>query len=202
MQKQKMKNVNNRPHQEKHKHHKEQYQNNSDSEYSETEAGSSSEVVINISLLKEIADTLTSIISQSQNSKNPINEISPFKHDYVPKISLFDYLYRIQKYAGIENSTLILALIYIDRICSKKKLTLTKYNIHRLLFTSIIIAIKYNEDIKYNNLFYSKIAGVSVSELIQLEAAFLKIINFELFVPDDLYQKYNDYLNINIDINE
>ena len=120
MQKQKMKNVNNRPHQEKHKHHKEQYQNNSDSEYSETEAGSSSEVVINISLLKEIADTLTSIISQSQNSKNPINEISPFKHDYVPKISLFDYLYRIQKYAGIENSTLILALIYIDRICSKK----------------------------------------------------------------------------------
>ena len=199
-----MRNVNNKPPQEnhKHKHHKELFQNNSDSEYSETEAGSSTEVVINISLLKEIADTLASIIFQNKNSKNQVNEISPFQHDNVPKISLFDYLYRIQKYTGIENSTLILALIYIDRICSKKKIILTKYNIHRLLFTSIIIAIKYNEDINYNNLFYSKVAGISVKELIKLEGDFLKIINFELFVQDDLYQKYNDYLNYNININD
>ena len=202
MQKQNIKNVNDRSLQENHKLHKEQYQDNSDSEYSETEAGSSTEVEINISLLKEIADTLTSIISKSQNSKNPIKEISPFKRDYVPKISLFDYLYRIQKYTGVENSTLILALIYIDRICSKKQVTLTKYNIHRLLFTSIIIAIKYNEDTKYDNVFYSKIGGVSTNELLQLEGAFLKIINFELFVRDDLYKKYNDYLNYNMDINE
>ena len=200
MQNQKMKNVNSKEEQKNHKYHKVYYRNNSYSEQSETEQGSSKEVMINISLLKEIADTLSSIISESKKLKNSIDTNSPFNHKYVPKISLFDYLFRIQKYTGIENSTLIIALIYIDRICKKKQITLTKYNINRLLFTSIIISIKYNEDIIYNNLFYSKIGGISTDELIKLESVFLKIINFELFVQDDLYQKYYDYLNYNINI--
>jgi hypothetical protein len=80
----------------------------------------------------------------------------------------------------------------------QKKLTLTKFNIHRLLFISIIASIKYNEDIIYNNLFYSKIGGITETELIKLETYFLKIIDFELFVRDDLYQKYYGYLNIDI----
>ena len=173
----------------------------SDSEQSETEAGSSKEVILYKNFLKEISDSLIAIISKKAQNKNEIKK-TPFDHDHMPKISIYDYLLRIQKYSGIENSTIIIALIYIDRICIKKGITLTNYNIHRLLFTSIIIAIKYNEDTKYDNVFYSKIAGVSTNELLQLEGAFLKIINFELFVRDDLYKKYNDYLNYNMDINE
>ncbi len=202
MQKQKMKKEIIKEHQENHKNYKDKNLNSPYFEQSETEEGSSTEVEINISLLKEIADTLTSIISENINTKNTIKEISPFNHDHVPPISLFDYLYRIQKYSGIEDSTLIIGLIYIDRICSKKKIKLTKNNIHRLLFTSIIIAIKYNEDIIYSNSFYSKIGGISLAELIKLENAFLKIIDFELFVQNDLYQKYYDYLNYYTDANE
>ena len=197
---QKMKNGNLKVYQENHKIYKDEYINDSDNELSETEEGSSTEVVINISLLKQISDILNSIISENKKTENSTQENSPFRHDNIPNISLFDYLFRIQKYTGIENSTLIIALIYIDRICHKKKLTLTKFNIHRLLFTSIITSIKYNEDIIYNNLFYSKIGGITETELIKLETYFLKIIDFELFVRDDLYQKYYGYLNI--DINE
>ena len=195
-----MKNGNLKVYQENHKIHKDEYINDSDNELSETEEGSSTEVVINISLLKQISDILNSIISENKKTENSTQENSPFRHDNIPNISLFDYLFRIQKYTGIENSTLIIALIYIDRICHKKKLTLTKFNIHRLLFISIIASIKYNEDIIYNNLFYSKIGGITETELIKLETYFLKIIDFELFVRDDLYQKYYGYLNI--DINE
>ena len=173
--------------------HKYKSQNNSDSEISETEAGSSKEIVFNKILLKDISDTLSSIISKNNKNKKD-NYI--FNRDYEPKISIYDYLLRIQKYSGIEDSTLITSLIYIDRICSKKGIILTNHNIHRLLFSSILVAIKYNEDIIYDNSFYSKIAGVTVSELKKLEYEFLKIIDFKLFVLDNLYQKYFQYLNM------
>ena len=166
---------------------------NLDSEQSETEEESSKKIIIHKTFLKDIADNLKSIISQNKNSKNQNNS---FCHGHIPKITLFDYLLRIQKYSRIENNTIIIALIYIDRICIKKGITLTQYNIHRLLFTSILISIKYNEDIIYDNLYYSKIGGIPLAELNKLETEFLKMIGFGLFVSEEVYKKYYEYLNI------
>jgi hypothetical protein len=169
----------------------------SDSDQSETEEESSKETIMyqNINLLKTIAETLNSIIEESNKSKKKQKDHSPFVHEHAPKISLFDYLLRIQKYSEVEDSTLIMALIYIDRICKKKGIALSKYNIHRLLFTSILIAIKYNEDTICDNLYYSKIAGVTKKELQVLEYEFMKIIDFDLFVSNKIYQTYYDFLN-------
>jgi len=168
---------------------------NSDSEQCETEASSTKEIILYKKLLKEISDTLTTIVLNNKKNKNARNDNSPFFHEHAPKITIFDYLLRIQKYSNIENSTFIIALIYIDRICHKKGIILTKYNIHRILFTSILIAVKYNEDIIYDNLFYSKIAGITIKELLVLENSFLEIIDFDLFVPNDIYKKYSEYLD-------
>jgi hypothetical protein len=168
-----------------------------DIEQSETEAGSTKEIIMyeKQNLLKEISTTLNSIIQE--NNKNSIHrkDNSLFARQQIPKISIFDYLLRIQRYSGIEESTMILSLIYIDRICKKKGIVLSKYNIHRLLFIAILIAIKYNEDIIYDNLYYSKIGGVTKKELLILENEFLKLIDFNLFVSNKMYQKYYDYLN-------
>ena len=167
------------------------------SDQSETEEESSKEIIMlkDRNLLKIISETLNSIIEENNKSKTKKNDHSPFDHNHAPKISLFDYLLRIQKYSEVEDSTLIIALIYIDRICKKKGIVLSKYNIHRLLFTSILIAIKYNEDIICDNLYYSKIAGVTKKELQVLEYEFMKIIDFDLFISNKIYQTYYDYLN-------
>ena len=167
------------------------------SDQSETEEASSKEIIMykDRNLLKIISETLNSIIQESKKPNKKQNDHSPFTHGHAPKISLFDYLLRIQKYTEVEDSTLIIALIYIDRICKKKGIVLSKYNIHRLLFTAILIAIKYNEDIICDNLYYSKIAGVTKKELQVLEYEFLKIIDFDLFVSNKIYQTYYDFLN-------
>ena len=188
-----MRNANTHPHKPRLK--KDKNINNSDSEQSETEEESSKKIIIHKALLKEIDNTLTQIISEKKNSKKNQNDI--FSHVRVPKIPLFDYLLRIQKYTRIDNSTIIMALIYIDRVCIRKGLTLTNYNIHILLFTSILISIKFNEDIIYDNLLYSKIGGVPVAELNKLEHEFLKMIGFSLFVSEEVYKKYYTYLHIN-----
>ena len=100
---------------------------------------------------------------------------------------------RIQTYGGMENSTLILSLIYIDRLC-EKNITLTKYNIHRILFAAILIAVKYNEDSFYENSYYAQIAGIKNKELKVIEYTFLEMINFDAYVDEYTYNLYKDSL--------
>ena len=78
---------------------------NLDSEQSETEEESSTKIIIHKTFLKDIADNLKSIIFQNKNSKNQNNS---FCHGHISKITLFDYLLRIQKYSRIENNTIII----------------------------------------------------------------------------------------------
>ena len=180
--------------------HKDKYEYYSDSDQSDTETGSSSETVENnsyVNLVKEIADILNSVILKNKKFKKTKGENSPFFHQNAPSISIYDYILRILSYSKIEKSTLIISLIYIDKICHKKEIILTKYNIHRILFTSILVAIKYNEDKIYNNSFYSKVAGISMKELNALENKFLIIIDFDLFISKEVYEKYYNYLNYN-----
>ena len=154
----------------------------------------------NYNLIKAISITLTSILEQNKNLENYKEIIenqsySIFSGNFVPNISVKEYLERIQTYANIEKSTLIICLIYIDRLCNKAKITLTYYNIHRILFSSIIIGIKYNEDCFYDNKYYSQIAGVKMKELTMLEYNFIKMLNCELYVSKELYDKYQVYLD-------
>ena len=154
----------------------------------------------NIELIKSISLTLTTILEENSKLSN-INDIilnqnkMCFSSNSIPKISIYDYLKRIQTYSKIEKNTLILSLIYIDRICLKGKLILTYYNIHRILFGAILISIKYNEDNFYDNKFYAEIAGIMINELNSIEYNFIKLCDFKMFISDDLFNKYNNYLN-------
>ena len=112
----------------------------------------------------------------------------------IPNILIYDYIIRIQTYSLIKKNTLILFLIYIDRLCKLCKLTLTYYNIHRIVFAAILIAIKSNEDNFYDNKYYSEISGVKLKELKLIEYQFVELIDFNMYVSDEIFNKYNTYL--------
>jgi hypothetical protein len=57
------------------------------------------------------------------------------------------------------------------------------------------ITIKYNEEGYYSIKFYGKLGGVSKAELCQLEYNFISLINFNLYVSEELFKKYNDYIS-------
>ena len=77
---------------------------------------------------------------------------------------------------------------------------LTYYNIHKLILSSFILSIKYNEEIYYSMIYYSKIGGVSVIELNNLEFEFFILIKFKLFVQTTLFEKYyNDLMSLKDD---
>lgn len=149
-------------------------------------------------IVTSVAYILTKICQV--NNSLPVQKV--FKKKYsvlfserIPKISLYDYISRIQKYSLYEKNTMILSLVYIDRICELNNFNLTFNNIHRIFFISILIAIKYNEDAIYSNKFYSEIAGFPLKELNLMEHYFVKLIDFNLFVSENEYKKYEEYLN-------
>ena len=114
-----------------------------------------------------------------------------FSSNSIPKISIKDYLIRIQTYSYIEKSTLILAIILIDHLNKKTELILTYY---RILFGVILISIKLNEDSYSDNKFYSQIAGVSMKELKIIEYTFLDLNYYNVFVDNNEYEQYLKYL--------
>lgn len=141
-------------------------------------------------LLSDICDENAKLY-KTENSQY----IKPFLSKNIPQISINDYIERLYKYNKINSSTIILILIYIDRICNINKFKLTYFNIHKLILASMIIAIKYNEDEYYSTQFYAKLGGVSIAEINSLEYYFLKLIKYNLFVTEDLFNKYNDYIS-------
>ena len=150
-------------------------------------------------LIKAIALTLSQIVKKNKSKPNYKKEIKEHHNEIIysnsiPLITIKDYLLRIQKYTRIEDNTLIIALIYIDRICKNKNVILTDYNTHRIIFASIISAIKYHEDKYYSNKYYAKIGGMDISTLNKLEAYFLFQLDFRIVVEHSLFQKYYDKL--------
>lgn len=116
------------------------------------------------------------------------------KSKKIPKISIIDFYDRLVHYTKLEESTLILSLMYLDRICEIGHIKLSTYNIHRLILCSIITAIKYQEDDICSDIYYSKVGGVSLDELSKIEEEFLKRIKYTLFVKEEDFTKYQSFL--------
>ena len=154
---------------------------------------------INHELNSNISISLLNLITSNKLKKNYKEILKKqksmlFSLKQLPKISVGDFIYRIVYYAKIEDATLISGLIYLDRFCKKKKIILTEYNIHRLLFISILVAIKFLEDKYFTNVFYSKICGVKIGILNKMEYEFVCGINFDLYIDKSLYYKYENLL--------
>ena len=79
-------------------------------------------------ILDEIINENAALINEDDNFESLINV---FKCKKPPRISIKNYLKRLMKYSKIEPSTIIISLIYIDKICENSNIQLTNLNIHR-----------------------------------------------------------------------
>ena len=148
------------------------------------------------SVIQHISSVLNDFITKNETENDEKNssfyDDSIFVCKNIPDISIENYLNRVQKYTKLEDSTLIIALIYTDRVLGNKNIKLSKHNIFKILLTAILIAIKYNEDEIYDNYYFAQIFGVKITELNKLENEFLDLIGFELFISKkELLLYYN-----------
>ena len=151
---------------------------------------------IELKTVELISDLLKSICDKNEpqlmNSNHSILKLFTTKTS--PPISIKNYLIRLTKFTKMEESTMVLILIYIDRICNFNSIQLTYKNIFKLILVSALVAIKFNEDSHYSMEVYAKIGGLPTSELVNLEYYFLILIKFALNVDKILYDKYSETL--------
>ena len=153
---------------------------------------------------KKIITTISALLNNmcKENSSLEINDknvasnkkIKYFMLKKIPSISIKDFLFRLTKYSKICESTLVMILIYIDRMCHKYNFKITYYNIYKLILAAMVVAIKYNEDEFYTLDFYGKLGGISKVEMNILEYEFACMINFKLFITEELFYKYYELL--------
>lgn len=153
-----------------------------------------------MSLINKINQILLIVLEENKNSSNYKDKLlsqkdMPLTSSFIPSITIKKYLERIINYTEAEESTFIIALIYIDRLNNISKVILTPNNIHRIIFVAILLAIKYNEDSTYEFEHYAQVAGVSVNELKVLEFEFVCLMQFNLFINKKDYDNYKVYLD-------
>ncbi|KAF5188323.1 Cyclin-u4-1 [Thalictrum thalictroides] len=122
-------------------------------------------------------------------------KISVFHGLTRPTISIQNYLERIFKYANCSPSCFVVAYVYLDRFAQKQpSLPINSFNVHRLLITSVMVAAKFMDDMYYNNAYYAKVGGISITEMNYLEVDFLFGLSFHLNVTPNTFHTYCSYL--------
>ncbi|CAG9328216.1 unnamed protein product [Blepharisma stoltei] len=94
-------------------------------------------------------------------------------------IDLLLYLKHLKDNFSCSDFILIFGFVLIDKFLkSCPDFHLTNRNVHRMVFTSISIALKFSEDIGFSNSVLSKIGLVTTKELLKLETSFLSVNNW------------------------
>jgi hypothetical protein len=144
-------------------------------------------------IIKRLALTFNEII---KNNEIKYEENIYFIEKEIPEISIEKYLLRISKYINPSYSLFVILPYIMDKIILNKdyNIKLNKYIIHYIIITSILIISKQYEDNIYNNKFYSQVGGISLKTLNKYEILALEIIDYDLSMSLDIYEKYKHHL--------
>ena len=115
--------------------------------------------------------------------------LTPFHCLSKPTISVADYLNRIRHYSSCSDTCFIAAVIYLDLV-HVNGMVVDSLNVHRLLITAVMLASKFFDDRCHSNSIYAVIGGISLSELNGLEILMLQKLQFTLFFPPEVFERY------------
>ncbi|KAJ8905613.1 hypothetical protein NDN08_002119 [Rhodosorus marinus] len=105
-------------------------------------------------------------------------------------LKIKDYILRLYKYLDCSDACYIIALVYMERLRARTR-RLSSYNnanMHRIFAVSMLLAIKYLEDVCYTNDDYATVFGMrGIQEINLLEKRMLSILGFNLYISTAEY---------------
>ena len=109
---------------------------------------------------------------------------------------MFCLVDRVRRYSRCAPESLVLTLVYIDRLLSATGLVFSYLTAHRSIMAAFLMAVKFNDDHFYDNAFYARIGGVSTIELNELESTFLSSVDFRLHVMPETFEDYYNEIRV------
>ncbi|KAG8065566.1 hypothetical protein GUJ93_ZPchr0004g39900, partial [Zizania palustris] len=115
---------------------------------------------------------------------------SAFRATTKPDISVRAYMSRIARFAGCSPSATWSPTSTSTASSGAGAPSVDSYSVHRLLITAVLAAVKFMDDICYNNAYFAKVGGVSLPEMNYLEVDFLFAVGFDLNVSPETFGHY------------
>ena len=156
-----------------------------------TTSTTSINVLTRTDLIKIIVPILNSFTSQEPDG---IANRTIFHGTCVPGIAMQDYVTRMIEYGKITHSTVLIAIIYLDRLLVNNTVSITTWTAHRIFLAAVVLASKYHNDDYYNNGHMSAVGGVQLRELNAMELSLVSSLNFSLWVSPQMFSKYEALL--------
>lgn len=110
------------------------------------------------------------------------------------KSSLAAFICKICRACFVEESSLILSLIYLDRIFLKQQIFLDIESLYKVVVGCIIAAVKYNQDYHSLNMMQS-ITAIQPHHLVSIETWALEALSYKLYVDQIIYETYAFHLS-------
>ena len=153
-------------------------------------------------LIPFIIKTMRTIISIHnayilEHGNNIHESLRPFETSQKPQISLEDYVWRVADHTYTSPATILSSFIYLDRLMHRYHLLITDINCYKLFFVSIRVASKVLELRTLNNKNFAGIGGITNKHLNELEALFIGLLDFEVFISPLEFQRYASRLHAN-----
>nr|CAD1844925.1 unnamed protein product [Ananas comosus var. bracteatus] len=144
------------------------------------------------SLLHRVAERNDSLLLRRPSAAAvPRHRAAAFHGLTKPSISIKSYLERIFRFANCSPACYVVAYIYLDRFLQRHpSVAVDSFNVHRFLITSVLAAVKFMDDVCYNNAYYAKVGGISLMEMNYLEVDFLFGVGFDLNVTPVIFNSY------------
>lgn len=141
--------------------------------------------------IKRISKLLIQIAqSQSQRKKQ---YSTCFDINHRVDCSFYEYVYNVFNQVNPSLSALVFSLALIDRLTSKG-FALNLKNLFKVFAISMMISIKWLEDEVMHDKTFAILFGISPSELIYLETVFLEMIDYQLHIDFEVFEKYSNIL--------
>lgn len=103
-------------------------------------------------------------------------------------------LNRFAEYTYISPSTLLSAMIYLDRLCLRHpRLLLTSRNIEKLLVAAVRVASKVVDLRSVNNKNFANVFTLVIQDMNDLESEFLRLMDFDFFLSP---KEFNNYVHL------
>lgn len=107
-----------------------------------------------------------------------------------PSFTLQQYLDRLHHYCPHSPGVYLAAASYCYRLCVMEYMVpATKRTVHRLSLAAIRVASKSLEDNKWSQERFSKVGGIGLGQLLNLEVSLCFLLDFDLWVDETRLQK-------------
>ena len=108
---------------------------------------------------------------------------SLFDSAYPPSLSVGLYFERVALLLELSESQIALATEYLGRYLRATDGVTAESSLHRLLATALVLAHKFDDDFARGDASYGHATGLRTSELMLLQMAFLRKVDYRLMYP-------------------